>query len=262
MNEIIKMTDEEYFKIPALSNSFLIQFDRSPLHSLTVRKATNAMSDGSMSHAFLLDSFYDKYIVAPFGIDNKVCKEFKEFKRNNTEKDIILYKDYEILSKIKENVDKYEIIDGLTYKQISDKSQKEIAVFKEEIIDGVNIQKKAKPDLLFEGDEYNIIIDLKKTENCLRFLYSIRDLKYYRQAAWYIDLVTSITNKKTIFIFLTFEMDSPHGVKAYMIDDEYIRLGNVENLSSVLKWIDWKNKGSLPLLYKEGIEIIEKPKYL
>jgi hypothetical protein len=233
MNKIIKMADTDYRKADGINNSSLLLFDRSPKHYLLGSKVTKSMQDGIMLHEYLLEGIVDS----------------------------TLEKKKEDLIQLKENIDNYELIDGLTYKQIADKSGKEISIFWEDP-NCFGVQRKGKLDLLFEGEKYNIIIDLKKTTDASDFNYAVRKYKLYRQAAFYSTGVEFLTGKKTIFMFLAFEFSEPFCCKAYMLDDAYLEYGENENIASIIRFTRWKEEGSKIKGYSQGTTIIEKPSWI
>jgi hypothetical protein len=257
MNELIKLSDDDYRKAEGISNSSLLLFDRSPLHLVAGKEPTEAMKLGTLIHSYLLENdFEKKYFVAD--VKDRRCKEYKAIK---IEKEIVLQKDFEILKVIEKNLNEYELYDGLSYKQIAEKSMKEISIFWETDITGIPVLKKAKLDLLFQGNDYNLIIDLKKTENCLDFHWQIKRYKMYRQASWYIEGVTKLTGNPSIFVFLTLEADLPYGIIAYSLSGEYIFQGDTENLASTMKYMQWVEKGKPLVCYQQGIYTIEFLKY-
>lgn len=255
-----KMLDDEYFRAKGLSNSFLIRFDISPAHALTSKEPTQAMNDGTILHKFILENedFYNMYIIAHECMTDRRLKEYKDFAKENEGKEIILYSDFHELEKIKQNIDSYILEDNITVKEIFDQSQSEMAFFWEEKINDKIVLRKGKSDKLYLGKEYNIIFDLKKVENCLKFWRSVRDYRLDRQAATYIDGVTELTGKPTYFYFLSIEMTKPFGVKCYKLDDLIIQNARVENYNSIIKWQEWQERGVKPELYPNGIETIYK----
>lgn len=255
-----KMTDEEYFASEGINNSFLIQFDRSPAHALTGIEKTKAMGLGTILHKFVLENefFYKTYVIAPEGMMDRRLKEYKAFANEHEGKEIILYSDLQELEQIKQNIDNYILEDNISIAEVFCESQSEIAFFWEEEINGKNILRKGKADKLYLGEDYNICFDVKKVENCLTFWRSVRDYRLDRQAATYIDGITALTQKPTHFYFLSVEMTAPFGVKCYQLDESIIHNARVENLNSIMKWQDWRERGSKPELYPNGIETIYK----
>jgi hypothetical protein len=264
MNEIKRMTANEYFEFKGISNSYLINFDRSPLHAKIGIEPTPAMNDGTIAHKYILENvdFWNKYYFMPESIKSKASKEYKELNAKLPDKELLKYDYKEILESIDKNIRNYQLYDNLFLDYILNNSQKEVSIFWEDQIDGEIVQKKGRIDIAFESDNFNILFDLKKVENCLDFEYSVKRYKYYRQAEWYTNGYQKLTGKKTIFIFLTFEFSNPFGVKAYELSQDYIDLGMMENEGSVKKYLMWKSQGSPEIVYQGGLETIYKPSYL
>jgi hypothetical protein len=263
MNKIIKQSDKDYFASEGLSNSYLKLWDRSPAHAEIGLSPTPAMNDGSISHKYILekDSFFIHYDFLPEEIKSKTSKAYKELNAK-TSKELLKYDYKNILESISNNIRNYKLIDNLTLGHILDNSEKEISIYWEDEVEGKKIQKKGKIDIAYNSDDYNIIFDLKKTTDCLDFGYAVRKYKYYRQASWYIEGYQKLTEKKTIFIFIPFEFSEPFGVKTFELSEDYLLKGDSENLFSTINYIKWKEEGSKKIIYKEGIETLEKPAYL
>jgi hypothetical protein len=223
MNQIIKMTDAAYFAAEGLSNSYLINFDKSPLFAETGIKQTPSMELGSAIHGYILE--------------NKLSNDFE--------------KSREMFEEIKQKLMRYELSDGLTFENVLEKSQTEISLFWDELINNEPVQRKTKIDLLAEFENNIITIDLKSTRDVFDFAYSVRKYKYNRQAATHIDAITALINKPVIFIFLAFEMKAPFYIKAYSISDDYIQSGRIANLKSIMNYQEWTKN---PVLEISGIE--------
>lgn len=266
MNEIIKMSDKEYFATKGLSNSFLINFDRSPAHAETGIPQTKSMKLGTLLHKFILleeKEFWKEYIRLPAEMKNdKRLKEHKEFQKLNPSREIIGYDEYIELEQIKLNVLEYDIFPDINIAHILDNSQKETAFFWEENIMGEIVQRKAKLDIFFQSEFYNMACELKKTTDCRDFHDAVKRYQYYRQAATYVDAVKAITGQDVIIPFITIEMSKPYGVMAYQLDNDYIEYGRELNSKSILKYLGWKNSKKKNNLYTNGLHTIYAPNYL
>jgi hypothetical protein len=266
MNEIKKIDDNEYFSHYALSNSFLKAFSRAPAYAFTEREQTTRMQLGSLYHTVLLEpeTFPDKFMVASELCLNRKNKPYPEESKQaeSLGKELILHKDLEIISQIKNNLMNYMLYDNVSVYDLFESSEKEIGIFWEVEIAGQIIKKRAKLDLY--SKEYQIISDLKLVNNCLAFerqIYS--DLQYYRQAVWYIEGIKTITGKDARFIFLTFEDAAPYGIKAFELDSDYLEYADDVNFRSVLNYLDWVEKGSDKTQgYSQGIKFLNKPAFL
>jgi hypothetical protein len=223
MDQIIKIPDVDYFASQGLSNSYLINFDKSPLLAETGIKQTPSMELGSAIHSYILE--------------NKLSNDFEKSKG--------------MFEEIKQKIFKYELSEGLTFENVLEKSQTEISLFWDELINNEPVQRKTKIDVLAEFENNIITIDLKSTRDIFDFAYSIRKYKYHRQAATHIDGITALINKPVIFIFLAFEMKAPFYIKAYSISEDYIQNGRVANLKSIMNYKEWSKN---PIFEISGIE--------
>ena len=95
---------------------------------------------------------------------------------------------------------------------------------------------KCKPDILiqnfgFDGNKYNIIVDLKKCgagkANPKQFPREIYKYLYHQQAAMYLDGVSTAYGRRfEIFMFITCEDSPPYKCAVYMCDREMIDKGH------------------------------------
>lgn len=247
------MTDEEYFAHPGISNSFLNFFDRSSKYAKYKKLKSKAIEIGKQLHCYLLEPerFDLEYIMAPPECDNRRDRPYPEFKKENPDREIVLYKEYKKLERVKEEVYNYELFEGILLGTIIKKSEKEVALFWEEY----DIQRKAKLDLLYKGPEYTIICDVKKTQNCSDFPRHSVKYKYDRQAATYIDGAVALLEKPAIFYFITIEDEFPNGVIVYRMTDEIVEIGRQKNLRSIENYKKWDGKIRG---YEQGIHIIDR----
>lgn len=254
---LTKMTDNEYFDASGVSNSFLTKFDRSPAHAKVPIKKTKDMTLGSLTHDYILQKeiFFDQYAITPQDCQDGRKKNYKDFEKENNGKIIIKYNDFKCLEKIKENILNFNF--GFRLIDILDDCFLEHACF---IYDNeFDTLRKMKMDIYFP--DYNLIIDLKKTENCQDFKKSVNCYKYYRQDAWYSETMELETGKDHKFIFLTFETVEPFGVMAHELTQEFKEYGRFQNHLSLQKFKmqDWDQKTEI---YPPGINIIEKPAWM
>lgn len=267
-NKFTKMTDSEYFSLPFLSNSFLINFDRSPAHAFIPKEPTDFMEFGTMIHRYILEPelFYNFYTVIPEnlklnenGTINKVAKENKDWLATIGELLPVSKIIIEKLETIKKYIYEFDF-NGQKLGNIIENSQKELTglfIFED-------IQCKMKIDCLYESLGSYIIFDLKKTQNCLDFQKSVNTYKYYRQAAFYLTGLEKITGYETDeFYFITVEEKDPFGVKVYKLNSDYIIQGLYEVQKSIDNYKKWLERGSNKLeCYSNEIETLNKPDWL
>jgi succinate dehydrogenase/fumarate reductase cytochrome b subunit len=256
------LKDSEYFGIEALSNSFLKAFDRSPAHAYHEKEETSFMKLGKFGHAFLLSPYeFKKLIIAPSECKNRRNIPYPEFakKHAGNEQNIILSSEFEAFKEVKKNLLDYQLSPGLKFGPIYEKCKKEMAAFYYD--PEFQILLKGKLDLFFWNKELPLIFDPKFTTNSKNLERQILDrhLKYYRQAAFYIDLVYSITGVMPIFYFIGLETKPPYGVDFFECTADLIEAGRFENLLSIRKYKDWVEAGSIIKSSWEGINTVLKP---
>jgi hypothetical protein len=260
MNQIIKQTKDEYFASTGLSNSFLSAFDYSPAHAFLPKEPTEAMDSGTMFHEYLLEPqvFAEKYLASNF--TDKRTTDYKRLVSIYPDKIIISNDEIANLEKANCNLSK-TIFDFQTMAEIFENVQFEISCFS----DMLGFQCKGLFDILYEKNKNYVIFDLKKCQDALNFHKSIITYKYYRQAAWYMSLLSAhgIPREKIRFIFIAVEEQSPNGVILYELSPDYINYGDCCNILSVENYSKWLNRGAdKSELYKETFKVIEKPGFL
>lgn len=259
------MKDEDYFSFSALSNSFLKAFDRSPAHAYYQTEETSFMKLGKFGHAFLLSPMeFKKLIIAPPECKNRKNIPYPEFAKlyaGNTQ-NIILSDEFNALKEVKKRLLEYNMMPGLNFGSIYEKCKKEMAVFYFD--PEFEILLKGKLDLFFWNKELPMIFDPKFTTNSKDLERKIldRNLKYYRQAAFYTDLVFNITGVMPIFYFIGIENKEPYGIDFFELTDDLLEAGRVENLLSIRKYLDWVESGSIMKSSWEGVNRVLKPNWM
>lgn len=277
-NKIMEMDDKEYFEYPGVNNSFLIKFDKSPLHALAEKETTKAMIEGSINHHYVLQNktFFDNYHILPkeIKVQNPKFGNYKEWLEKNSlshekDKEKIIKKTnidriIESNKEIIDNINSYYLSENLgRLKKYYEESLKEVVILWEDM----NIQRKSKIDMLWQDKEKFIIFDLKFCQDAIDWQWSLiaqsknNAYKYYRQAASYLSAAEKVLNKLGIFLFIAVEKKPPFAVKAYQMTDYYIDFGKKEDMKSLLNYKKWLDLGSPHYSYS-GIDIIDLPKYL
>jgi hypothetical protein len=236
-NELIKLSDAEYFASEGFSNSFLKDFDKSPALAFHSRKQTDAMEDGTILHSLILEPENSNLLV----IDriNRNTKEYKEIVANNPNRIIRFNDEMEGFMAMKKNVMNLTF-NHIGMEEILSESQKEISCFSEVM----GFQARCKIDALWKN---NIIFDLKTTADIDRFKWQVKDLKYYRQMDWYITVYShysGIPYENIRFIFIVVETKFPFGAKLIELNEEYCYSAEKENILAVKKYADWLERGA------------------
>jgi hypothetical protein len=265
-----KWSDETYFAYDALSNSWLKAFDRSPAHAEKGVKKTAAMRMGTFGHAYLLDEKeYTKLIKAPESFNdlpllNRKKKPWGDYKKQYPDVDpkegIILHHEQEAFKAIKNNLMEYNIEPGLKFGDIYPKCKFEITVLSDE--NDFGVQKKGKLDILYPDGEMPYIFDPKFTSNSIELEKQISNMSYYRQDAFYTDLVRENIDVFPRLIFIGLETEPPYGVDFFEISEKYREKGREKNNLSIERYLRWVESGKRVYPSWEGIKIVEKPGYL
>lgn len=107
------------------------------------------------------------------------------------------------------------------------------------------IRCKARPDWITAGDT---IVDLKTTRDASprEFHRSICDLKYYRQAAFYLDALNSLGVPVKHFCILAIEKDPPYLLSCHHISPEWIEIGREEYTRLLGRLVECKRTNYWP----------------
>jgi len=258
-----KMSDKEYFSLPAASNSFLVRLSKSLAHAKTPITPTPAMKIGTMIHRYFLEPevFAETYILE-LPIDKRT-KKYKNFKEDHKGKILYSGKDQEMLDGIEKVMEGYRLVSKeenpfeiekkpyfpeINVRDILKYSEPEVAGFWKQN----NINCKMKIDAIYDK---TLLIDLKKTYDIEQFKWSVKKYKYYRQAAFYLSGYKSITGIDATFIFLAIESSAPYGVKGFTLSDAMLKQGQEENEEAL--WL-YKNqdKNHDDKVYNNGVEVL------
>ena len=251
-----KMTDNDYFAVPRLSNSFLKDFEISPAYALRDRKPTTSMSLGTMVHCYILEyaEFYNRYTVYP-GKADKRTKEYKSFVDENPGKEIISSEDLITLESIKDSISE-QMIDNEPILQVIEQSKAEIAGFFDVAVNGKTVECKMKIDSLYNST----IIDLKTTSDlAINFDYSVKKYKYYMQDAFYRLGLSKILQEPVDFYFLVVETSAPFGCKVCKLSDDYRAYADEQVLKQIEKYSEWSG---FPERYSNDLQVIKKPTWM
>lgn len=205
-----------------LSKSFLVQFEKSPLHAYhymnSERVATPAMIFGQAYHAVLEGTFERDYctddaIVQRIGGSKpRATKEYKEWAESLTKK-LISHDDYLQILSMRKQLEKTEIV-----KRINAFNLVQEQPFYAEI-DGYKV--KCKPDGLQLNRGKNgehLIIDWKTTDDLKYIERTIIKYGYDVQAALYCEIISKLNEgKETNMLFIFQEKNAPYDVLPVLI---------------------------------------------
>lgn len=263
-----------YFDHPAISQSKLKDFKRSPKHYWTkyldhnriLEEETPAMKFGKAVHmaVFEPERFAFEYKVLP-----SVDKRTKEGK--------LILKDLEEANPnaifiCREESDQIINIHANLYQKNASKFflNNQSAVAEHEIFwldQDTRLECKAKLDLFIPPSEYNpygLVIDLKTTIDAREksFSKSIHNFGYYNQAAWYCEAVKQFyrLSDHPTFIIIAIEKSAPYECGFYAVDEGMLEMGLLENRRLLNQLAECQKNNAWPG-YKDEIVPIALPHY-
>jgi len=244
--KIIKMSDEEYFKVEALSNSGFRLLKESVLHFENqdlFKLSSPSLTLGSAVHKLVLEpeEFNDDFIIEDFeGAElNKNTKLYKEAKAqwldSVGDRQVLSIDLFKQVTKMATNVK--AIAGGLLQNGIS-----ELAFFGE--FDGVPVKCKAD----YYNQEAGVVIDLKTTKSIKDFKKSILEYGYGTQSAFYLDVIKSLGKKADRFVFILVETTAPYMVSVQEMHTEGIEEGRMIYSEYLQTWKDYKENAIINVI--------------
>ena len=232
------LTQADYRSVKAWSNSDISLVRQS---AALIEWSRNAPSDGSSAvdlgthlHCAVLEpnEFIKNYVTMPeYGSSAAGKRNAELFEQNMKGKIILDTKTYETVVNMRESI----LAHPVARKLLTSPGQSEVSIFGE--IQGmkVKIRPDRKPDpAAFSGQRF--IVDVKKTADIDKFLYSVRDFGYHRQAAMYTDVDKQLGEGEAIFVFVVVGEKRSIGrypVRVWRLPDEVVEAGRAEYLEGL-----------------------------
>jgi hypothetical protein len=218
------LSSEDYHKHAAVGSSSLKKVLRSPAHYKydleNPSEATPSQEFGTAAHMALLepDKFQEMMAIKPKFSGTGARAKQDQWEAENH-------------GKIKLSADQYADILGMRESLLKCKTaynllsggKAEESYF--DVCPETGIARKARPDFLRDG---HIIVDIKTTTDAREseFMRSIAAYQYHLSAAYYLDVVTSVTGQKyNEFVIVAVEKAPPYGVAVYHLCDQTIGAG-------------------------------------
>jgi hypothetical protein len=244
------LTQAEYRSVRAWSNSDLSMISKS---AALLEWSLDAPSDGSDSvdlgthvHCALLepDVFARDYVKIPdFDARSNAGKAAKEsFKESMGDGKIVLDHDtYQTVIDMRDSV----LAHPVARKLLTSKGQSEISIFGE--ISGLKV--KCRPDRIVDPSVFggqHILVDVKKTADIDKFIYSVRDFGYHRQDAFYSDIYFQLTGHRPRFVFVVVGEKRSIGrypVRVWELPSDVVEIGRMEYLEGLEKCREYEEFG-------------------
>ncbi len=252
---IYDLPSEDYFRLPALSQSGLKALMKSPAHYHWASRhpnensSTPAKTQGRDLHCAILEPerFLRTYARGP-----NVSKSTLLWKNEcaNTDKILLKPDEYDLCMYINDSIQKnYSARELLG-------SPLDTEVTATWDYRGVPCRGRADAKLRDLG----VLLDLKSAQDaCKReAARSIKRYRYHWQAAWYLDGFNWAGPEREIeqFVFIFFEKLPPHGVGVYELSGEILDEGRRRREEGLDLYLACKETGVWPA-YSEYLEMIE-----
>jgi len=247
---MMKMSDNDYFKIPALSNSDFRLLAESVLHyeNKDLFKLEGAALElGSAVHKLVLepDTFNDDFVIEDFegaelNKNSKAYKEAKEVWLDSVGERIVLSLDlFDQVTKMARNVK--AIAGGLLQNGVA-----EYAFFAE--LDDIPVKCKAD----YYREDIGVVIDLKTTKSIKDFKKSVLEYGYGTQSAFYTDVIEATGRKAERFVFILVETAKPYMVSVQEMQIESIEEGRAIYSERLQSWKDYKLNNVVNVIKSTG----------
>lgn len=230
------LTNAEYRSTPHISKSDLDNIHKSPA---LLEWSKNAPSDGSASvdlgthiHCALLepDVFARDYVRMPeFGASKAGKDSQAAFMANMADKIALDAAAYDMVIAMRDSVLAHPVANKL----LTVSGQSEVSIFSE--INGVKV--KCRPDRIPDHEHFgHMVLDLKKTADLDKFVWSVRDFRYHVQHAFYSDIYKRLTGHYPRFVLIVVgekRSIGRHPVRVFELPEEVVEQGRTEYLEDL-----------------------------
>lgn len=254
----VKLSHEEYLKLPNISNSYLSRLALIPAMAKIKQAETEAMRIGTAFHTRILEpEKFEAGIAVMPKIDRrtKIGKAaYADFCNASAGKVILSADDAEHIESMAESVAGHPMASLLLHKGKAETS----IMWKDKT---TGLACKARPDWLTSD---GIIVDLKKTRGAGQhsFLQSVLTFKYYIQAAFYIEGMSMVDTGYDRFIFIAVEDKRPYRVECYELSQEFIEAGYYEIRSLMELELQCRDNNFWPNYQSSSVVELEKPRWM
>lgn len=218
-----------YSAIPAVTQSLLKQFKRSPAHAresmLHPKEPSEALNFGNAIHCAILepDRFVEDYVVAP-KIERRSAAgkaAWIEFEDQNRGKEIISQDDYSMCQRMMESCYANDVAAAL----LSGNGRNEVTLLWTDR--DTDVRCKALLDRVTSFLGWTCVIDIKSTRDASQrgFARQVAQLEYHLQAAFYLEGLNALSPADRRFLFVAIEKESPYCVTVFELEDESLKQG-------------------------------------
>lgn len=257
---------EEYIAWDALSSSRLGLLARSPAHFRAgFTESTDSLRLGSLVHCGVLepDALAKRYCVEPnWAIDPQnhtvtkgkkgehdqvtrswsastkwVAEQRERFAAENADRELVTAKQYDQFLGIANS-----IAEKMSALRLFDQGNAEVSICWSEIVDGRQVPCKARVDWL--GLDY--FVDLKTTQDGMKFERAIQTYGYARQMAWYQRGLSAVLSRSHRPWIIACETVSPYCCRVAPCSPDMLRSGNIEIDRLMALYLDCVDRDNWP----------------
>ena len=254
---ITKMTDADYFALPAISNSLLSRFAKCPADVFTENKPTAAMNLGTCVHSLVLDGvdeFHSRFYVAEKADgrtkEGKALKELAEREANG--RIIINTDDMRTISGMADSIFNHPSAIELLHS-----GRSEVAITWEDQDTGLPMKSKA--DYL----RPNILIDLKTTQSADQYVFqrTIWNMGYAMQLGLYQDGLIANLHPANEVLIIAVENSAPYCCNVFRLSQDMLEYGKARYKRLLREYKLCKESNVFPSYQYAGIVDVELPAY-
>ena len=228
------------------------------------REPTTIMRQGTMQHCYSLerDQFFDRYILAPSGIDRrtKVGKEeWASFETSAAGKEVIGTEDMDackaIHAGIMRNVKARLAMEAEG--EVEKRFEWEHAGYGKE---GVQVALKMRADKVTKT---GLIIDLKVTDEITPDAWArkVANFAYHAQAACYLEGAGIAANVEGPFLWIVVSRTPPHECAVYTPDETALIVGQRRNWTTYGELADRRFRNDWTGRWADKIHTIQLPRW-
>jgi hypothetical protein len=234
----VRLIEQDYYKVDALSKSFLSKFSRSPAYAF-LDMDTKAMKEGRAFHEYMLeqDEFVKNFVFCPH-VDMRT-KEAKEFVENEKDRTVLKNQLSYAFPKMKIEINRKTFM-NIPFRDIIEEGIIEQGYLADAETNNMRFSIKCKPDLLYIHEDTVYIFDLKTCTNATAFTKDVYSYKYDWQSELYKLIIGHAHGLNTEFIFMPIEKTPPFGAMFYKVVSEYA-LSNI--IDTIIEYHQWKLRG-------------------
>lgn len=222
------------------------------------QKQTRALIEGEAFHTYVLepDLFQKTFVVEPHFSGKGARESRANFELNNQGKKIISLECFQMVSGMKDAIERHPIARKLLSKGIAERQFN----FTEP---STGARCKIKPDWTAQIENKNILVDLKSTEDASprAFGVSAAKYRYHVQGAFYSDGANLNGLNVDSFIFIAVEKTPPYLVNVFYLDELDTDLGRRTYIQDCKTYLECKELNEWPG-YDEKITPLMFPGYM